>query len=49
MIPDRVMQWLAVRLGKRMEWNGPVVSGVGYLWCGKLWFVTKQEDGSQSQ
>lgn len=38
MIPDRVMMWLALHLGKRMDWNGPTVFGHGYLWCGKVWF-----------
>lgn len=38
-----MMLWLAMRFGKRMEWNGPIVFGVGYAWCGKIWFEKKKE------
>ncbi len=37
-ILDHVMRWLAIHLGKRVEWSGPVVFGVGYSWCGRIWF-----------
>lgn len=38
MIPASVMLWLAMRLGKRVDWTGPTVIGHGYAWCGKIWF-----------
>jgi hypothetical protein len=38
MIPDHVMRWLAIHFGKRVDWDGPVVFGHGYLWCGRVWF-----------
>jgi hypothetical protein len=41
MIPENVMRWLAVRFGRRLEFNGPNVFGVAYAWCGKLWFEDK--------
>jgi len=39
-IPNSAMKWLARHFGKRIEWNGPTIYGVGYVWCGKIWFET---------
>lgn len=44
-LKDSVMYWLAIHFGKRMEWNGPTVFGVGYLWCGQIYWALNETPG----
>jgi hypothetical protein len=33
-----MMRWLAIHFGKKIEFKGPIVFGIGYKWFGKIWF-----------